>query len=152
MAEHDGNRKLLVPFTSPWPLNTVTTTLSVCVCVCVCVCGWVVSFFWGGRNLFVKQLIKFCYYAVKVIFTLCLSYFMLLFVRFWAHSFWSWLSEEATWIIPADMVLQQYHLTAHLWELLRTQHRVVMVAVTAEDPLIREGVTLRAAMEVTMSR
>jgi hypothetical protein len=50
------------------------------------------------------------------------------------------------------MVLQQYHLTVPLWELLHTQHRVVLVAVIAGDPLMREEVILRAAMEVTMSR
>lgn len=77
---------------------------------------------------------------------------MPLFVRFWVHSFWWWLSEEAIWIIPADMVLQHYQLTAPLWELLHTQHRVVMVAVMVGDPLTREEVTLQAAMEVTMSR
>jgi hypothetical protein len=77
---------------------------------------------------------------------------MSLSVRFWVHSFWWWLSEEATWIILADMVLQLYHLTAALWELLHTQHRVVMVAVMEGDPLTREEVTVRAAMEVTMSR
>jgi hypothetical protein len=64
--------------------------------------------------------------------------------RFWVPSFWWWLSKEATWIILADMVPQ--------WELPRTQHRVVMVEVTAGDPLTQEEVTLRADMEVTMSR
>jgi len=81
---------------------------------------------------------------------------MSLIARFWVHSFWWRLSVEVTWIIPADMVLQHYHLIAPLWELLHTQHRVVMVAVMvavmAGDPLTREEVTLRAAMEVTMSR